>query len=361
MLEKDDKKLFFTFLAFSLSSFLLILFDDFLLRDFDNPSRFIFVLPVLLFLLQHQGQRFKQWLWYGVTFGSILAFFLSLYERIYLGYNRAFGAENAIIFGNIGVMSGLLNLFGALFFYAQKRYIWFVMSLFGGLCGLGASLLSGSRGGWVALILVISFIFWQSRTLFPKKIMLSIVVLVCLSLLTVFLVPQTGVQNRVSQVFENIEDYQAGEKSTSVGLRFEMWKTAVYMFQESPLIGVGEHKSEIIRHDLVEREVVHVRVGGFSHAHNEYLDTLALKGSIGFIFLMMLYLVPLRLFLSKAKRYENNWKVKPYAIAGAVIPLCYMDFALTQSMFSHNTGVMMYAFPVVYFWAAMRWAEKDSE
>jgi O-antigen ligase len=28
-------------------------------------------------------------------------------------------------------------------------------------------------------------------------------------------------------------------------------------------------------------------------------------------------------------------------------------------MFSHNIGVMMYAFPIVYFWAAVRWAERE--
>ncbi|TBR43206.1 O-antigen ligase domain-containing protein [Marinomonas agarivorans] len=357
-LGKSDKALLVSFFSYFLSACCLIFFDAFAIRDFDNPLRFLLALIVLLFLLRSPLLNFEKILWYGVITGSILTFGLACYERFFLGYDRSHGAENPIIFGNIAVLLGLLSLSASLFFYARKQYAMSVLAICACFLGVGASLLSGTRGGWIAIIMVSVFIFWQSHTLIPRKQMIVAISILLCAVLIIGITPQTGVQNRIAQAYSNVVDYQQGQKSTSVGLRFEMWKTALYMFQESPLIGVGEHNSEELRIRLIEQELVHPDVGRFGHAHNEYLDTLALKGVIGLFFLLMAYLAPLKLFLAKAKQYERNWSVKAYAVGGAVIPLCYMDFALTQSMFSHNTGIMMYTFPVVYFWAALRVAER---
>jgi O-antigen ligase len=72
-----------------------------------------------------------------------------------------------------------------------------------------------------------------------------------------------------------------------------------------------------------------------------------------------MYLIPMKLFLKKLREHRDNWRIRSYAMAGALVPMCYMDFALTQTMFVHNIGVMMFAFPIVYFWAAVHWAERD--
>ncbi len=87
----------------------------------------------------------------------------------------------------------------------------------------------------------------------------------------------------------------------------------------------------------------------YPHAHNEYIDALGLRGLVGFAALLAVYLVPLRLFLSKLRPSHMNWRVRCYALAGALIPLSYMIFALTDSMFSNNIGVMLYVFPIAFF------------
>jgi O-antigen ligase len=138
-----------------------------------------------------------------------------------------------------------------------------------------------------------------------------------------------------------------------------MWKAALIMFKGSPFIGVGEYGSVSVKTRIVEEGVVSKEVLGYSHAHNEYINALGLSGIVGFIFLMSIYLVPLKLFLKKMRQYPDNWNIKSYAMAGALVPMSYMDFGLSQAMFSHNIGVMMYAFPIVYFWAAVRWAERE--
>jgi Lipid A core - O-antigen ligase and related enzymes len=232
------------------------------------------------------------------------------------------------------------------------------LAFFSGVMG---SLLSASRGGWVGLPLIMVFLLWQSRDLLGKKLVIGICLLGVMGAVTICNIPKLGVSNRIYEAAHNIEMYLQGDSNTSVGLRFEMWKASVYMLADSPIFGVGEYSSKEFKQKLSDEGVITQITVEFDHAHNEYLDALGLRGLVGFLALMAVYLVPLRLFLAKMREHQDNWNIKAYAIGGALIPMSYMDFALTQSMFSHNIGVMMYVFPIAFFWAATRWAEKEAK
>jgi O-antigen ligase len=357
-LEEDDKRLIYAFLAFALSMFAFIYIDDFRVRDLDRPSRFILVIPVMLLLLQSKNH--KVWLWYGVVIGAVLAFALAWYEREVLGYGRAKGGEHPIMFGDTGMMLGMLSFVASAFFLSHKRYVWLTLSLLGGLCGIGASVLSASRGGWVALPLIGFFLFWQCRFLLSKKTWIVTAIISVSLLVAVVLIPQTGVKQRINETIDNVIQYDDGiNKETSVGLRFEMWKAAFYMFEDSPVLGMGKHSSVVEKKRLLDEGLIDPAALKYGHAHNEFINALGYRGVVGLAFLLVVYLVPLRLFLKKMYQYRDNWNIKSYAMAGALVPMCYMDFGLSQVMFSHNIGVMMYAFPIVYFWAAVRWAERE--
>ncbi len=357
-IDKNDLRLIMTFAIYGLSMFFFVYLDGLHIRELDRPSRFILVLPIALLLIRLKGPR--EWLFYGVVIGAISAAILGIYERIYLGLGRAHGDEHPIMFGNIAMMLGLVSFVCALYFYSKKNIIWTALSLLGCVCGVAASVMSASRGGWVALPLVGLFLLWNSRFLLGKKRLLKITLSILVVFLTAFFVPQTGVEGRIDQAIDDITLYGQGiDKETSVGLRFEMWKGAIKMFEASPLIGVGEYGSYAFKEDLIRDGVVSEKVLMHTHAHNEYLNALGLTGILGFMALMLVYIVPLKLFLGKMKEYQDDWNIRSYAMAGALIPMCYMDFGLSQVMFSHNIGVMMYAFPIVYFWAAIRWAERE--
>ncbi|KZN15061.1 O-antigen ligase family protein [Marinomonas sp. TW1] len=354
----QDKRIILVFLSYAIYAFFSVYLDGWHVRELDRPSRFILAIPVLILILKVKGNI--NWLWYGVIFGAMSASFLAIYEKIFLGISRAHGSENPIMFGNISMLMGMMSFTGFFYFFKRRNYLWGGVALFGGIGGIIASILSGTRGGWVALPLICFFILWNGRDLIGKK-KIIITFFITLGLIaTAISIPQTGIQNRILSAANNISHYVSGEnKNTSVGLRFEMWKASVEMFKNSPFFGVGEYASYDFKRELAEQGMIIPEAIRFSHAHNEYLNALGLTGIFGFIMLMTLYLLPLKLFLNKMKAYENNWDIRSYAMAGALIPMCYMDFALTQSMFSHNIGVMMYAFPIIYFWAAVRWAERE--
>lgn len=357
---QEDRSLFIVFAVFGLGMFGFVYLDGWHTRELDRPSRFILVLPVLLLLLKSVSRG--RWLWFGVVFGTIAAFALALYERQALGFSRAQGSEHPIMFGNTGMMLGLMSFVAAMYFMAKRRYGWVTLAIIGGICGVGVSFLSGSRGGWVGLPFIGFFLFWQSRHLLGKKLVWGGGAAAIFLLVVAVSIPQIGVQGRVIEAIQDVQQYNDGtNKFTSVGLRFEMWKAALIMFKESPLVGVGEYGSIAIKEELIAQGFILPEVLDFTHAHNEFINALGLTGIIGFALLLAVYLVPLRLFLRKMHQYPDNWDVRAYAMAGALVPMCYIDFGLSQVMFSHNIGVMMYAFPIVYFWAAVRWSERKEQ
>ena len=356
-LSKADFRLIQSLILYFLVVVALIYLHGWQVRELDRPSRFLLAIPVLIMLLKLNGP--KNVLLTGVVIGAIFAFLVALYERFILGLPRAMGAEHPIMFGDTSILLGFISAVAALYFFAKRQYYLLALAILGFIAGSLGSILSGSRGGWVGIPIILVFMLWHSRDLLGKRVVLGVFGVCLVGALTVLAIPQLGVSKKIEQTVQSVQLYLDGEPNTSLGLRFEMWKASLYMFESSPVFGVGEYGAKEFKQRLANEGVISEQAVVFDHAHNEYLNALSLTGIIGFLALMAVYLVPLRLFLRKMREYKNNWNVKAYAMAGALVPMSYMDFALSQSMFSHNIGVMMYVFPIVFFWAAVRWAEKE--
>ena len=354
---RQDRYLIYTWCGFTLLIAWFVFLDGWHSRELDRPARFLLAVPILLVLMRLPLPK-SPFLFYGVISGACASLMVALYDRFWLGLPRAQGGENAIMFGDTAMMLGFMSCAGLTYFYAKQQRVLCVLSLLGVLSGVSASFLSGSRGGWIAAPLIAFFIIWQSRELFPRKVLIGGVGAALFALALSIAIPQTGIQQRIHAAFVDLEKYHQGNSNTSVGLRLDMWKSAFYLAAESPVFGEGQYGSRTIREELAEKNIIHQNAATFDHLHNEYLTSLGFQGIVGLVVLLLVYLVPLRLFMKKVRFYSDNWEVKPYALAGALIPMCYMDFALTQAMFSHNIGVMMYAFPILFFWAALRWQER---
>ncbi len=173
--------------------------------------------------------------------------------------------------------------------------------------------------------------------------------------------PQLGVADRLWAAVSGVQDHWQGKLDLSVGGRLEMWRANLQFFASAPIFGVGEYQGLALKKALAEAGLMSEVAASYPHAHNEYIDALGLRGLVGFAALLAVYLVPLRLFLSKLRPSHMNWRVRCYALAGALIPLSYMIFALTDSMFSNNIGVMLYVFSIAFFWAAVRREEAQDD
>lgn len=353
LFDRSDRWLLGIFILYGLSFVFFRLYHVFELTGLDKPSRFVAV--ALLFVGLRRCRFSLKWMWYGLAIGAISGFILGGYEHWVQGHARAGAHMNPIMFGDINMLFGLLCLVGIWFFKAAKSNRGMIFMAIGGGCGIFASFLSGSRGGWIAMPMAVLYIFWQARELIGLRRVKIIFLAFFLLLGTIVSIPQMGVSHRIEQAVSNIEQYTSGVNvDTSVGMRFEMWKAAVYLFAEHPVLGVGKYDLKLYKQQLANRGLISQSVVRFDHAHNELLTNLSEYGVVGLILLLLVYGIPIRLFAQKVVLHRDNWQLKSLAMAGVLIPVSFIDFALTQSMFSHNSGVMIYVLAIIIFWAAIR-------
>lgn len=338
-LDRYDKLILGAVLLFGvqgLVSWLIHGFDG----DVDKLSRFILALPV--FFLIYRARPSLHALWLGLACGVLGALLLALYQRLILGELRADGFSNAIQFGNLAMLMGMLCLAGLAWAHSLSRHRrkMLVLLSLAAVAGVITSALSGSRGGWLGLPIILVVIFVAYYAIFSLRA--KLLVLLCVVLGGFFLLsnPHIGVKQRIAEAYHEIALFQDGTVQTSVGYRLEMWRGAIKLAQEKPLFGWGDEGYQEGMQQLRETNQIRGRADLFTHAHNEFIDRLAKQGITGLIALILLYQVPLWTFAS-AKR-AAHLPTRAVAMAGILLSLCYFDFGLTQAFLRHNNGVMVY-------------------
>lgn len=318
----------------------------------DKPLRFLLVIPVLALILAYPPRL--SWLWSGLAFGGMAVGSWGGWQKLLAGVERAGGYTHVIQFGNISMLTGILCLAGVGWAMVQPNRKWWLFFLvLGALGGVLGSLFSGSRGGWVGLPVVLWVLYRAYGRDLSTLLKTSALAIVIAGALCVYAVPQLGVQQRVHQAFDDIERYASGESRTSsLGARFEMWKGASHLIIEKPLLGWGNNGYQQGMQSLGEAGVIDPGVVQFEHAHNDFIDATAKRGFLGLAALLLLYLTPLRLFMRELN--AKNLKLRSLAVAGALLPVTYIDFGLSQTFLSHNSGVMIYAFWLVVLWGSYR-------
>lgn len=313
---------------------------------YDNFSRFLLAIPVLLLLLRFPPRA--AFFWSGIALGAIGAAVVAVMDLYVRGEMRAAGHNNPIQFGDISMLFACLLLAG--FFWA-KRYSTAMMILFvlGIAGGIFASLLSGARGGWLALPVVLLF-FYVSNDLHKnkKQSLVFVGVFICAAVLFYFFLHAGLLQLRIQEGLSDVQQFtQAQNANTSLGIRFTLWHSGLNLAAQHPFLGWGSVANYV--NSTGDTSAVFQR---FNHFHNELLDAIVKRGLLGGIALLIIYAVPAILFYRQLK--QASTAAKPFAQAGIVFVLASVVFGLTQSFFSHSSGVMVYAFMLVILWAQSR-------
>lgn len=321
-------------------------------RGIDKPIRFLLAVPAMLLVMAYPPRL--TWMWSGLAIGAIGAGGWAGWQKLVEGVWRATGHTYVIQFGNLSMLLGIFCLAGLGWAVVQpRRGAWLVFLLTGALMGILGSLFSGSRGGWIGFPFVLLVLYRGYGRQLPGLLKAGAMMAILVMAVLVYAVPQTGVQARVHQAFDDVSRYMSGEsRVSSVGARFEMWKGATQLILEKPLTGWGDNGYEQGMQALAEEGVIDSGVLRYGHAHNEFIDAFAKRGIIGLAVLLALYLVPMKLF---AKRFgSRDLQQRSLAVAGVLLSVAYIDFGLSQVFLAHNSGVMMFAFWLVVLYGTMR-------
>lgn len=297
------------------------------------------------------------WLWLGVCCGALGAGGIAVYERVVIGLSRADNGINAIPFGNLSLLMGAISLVAGIYYFQYRRqpYYWLALVAFGAaFLGFLASLLSGTRGGWVAIPFLTLLLLPATKNLITSKIRNIALLLIALFVIAIIAYPASGVWVRLVAIFDDIYQYFVNnEADTSLGTRFELWRAGWVMFIEHPLMGVGEASMQEKLASLTAKEIAYD--GGIivPQLHSDIIDTLARRGLVGFFSLVFLYASFASAFAKKMLQANDNVRFHLLAISGLMVVIGFFDFGLSQSMFRDLRGFSGFLGFSVAIWACL--------
>ncbi len=322
---------------------------DLSIREFDKPFRFVLAGIALLYLLKYPPKQ--SYFWTGISIGACGAGAWAMWQVFIHGADRAGGFTMIIQFGNLSLLLGLMSAIGLLWAFNQEKNLHlkllFVLGFFLGLVG---SILSGTRGGWVAVPFTVIGVAYVYRHKINCNQLLGLFLMLVIASMIIYLIPAFGVSNRIDDALRDIENYLSGHTTTSLGTRFELWRGAIIIFMQNPFFGVGEYDFNNKLNLLKETGIINPEI--ISHAHNDFLDILAKSGFMGLISIFSLYFIPLYLFITN--KYSQSKEQLNINAAGVVLCICYTTFGLSQSFLQHNSGVMFYSFGLAIIWSIAR-------
>ena len=238
---------------------------------------------------------------------------------------------NPIPYGNISLLLGFLSLIPLFTHEKTLKLSQRLILMIGFVSGITASLLSGARGGWVAMPILLGIIFLLTSKRKQNSINFKLVFLV----LAVIVIPLAFFHEliyiRLNFIFSDIAHYFSGvNKYTSVGARLDMWLTALTLWLESPLFGIGIGQLKAATSEFVQTKGFPEYLLDYNHSHNDFLFVLAEQGLIGLSLFMSYYILPFVYFISFLKK--ENKEQFCLALMGITVVLSFFIFGLTEAM-----------------------------
>jgi O-antigen ligase len=279
----------------------------------------------------------REMLWRGALAGLLAAAALAVAQMLG-GTERAAGWVNAIVFADVVLVLMVLVVF------CRPSRSWHLSGL-GLALGTLAILLSGTRGAWPGLLLLLVVLVLGSgwRSTRSRGLLLGAVIAGGAVLLAS--VPALTQQVRLVELRDDIERLEEGDHDSSAGARLERLKVAAGAFVEAPWSGVGFGEFDRAMQRLPECRGARAAWVGrchLGHAHNDVAEWAATMGVPGVLSLLLLYGVPLWLFL-RLRRAVDQGPLRGSATAGAMLVAVFLLAGLTQSMFAHQTTTSVYA------------------
>jgi len=307
----------------------------------DKPVRMLLAASAMVLVAAAGTPR--QVLWWGASAGALLALPVVAWQRIALGIDRPGGLINPITFGDLALVLALVALAGAIDLRQHARQA--LLCGAGVLAGLGASLLTGTRGGWIALALAALVLLRHLRMLDSRRVRVLLAAGAAL-LASAWLVPAFGVQARFAQgVADARLWYEGGSVWTNVGTRLELWKGALLLIREHPLLGLDFGACRARLAEFAQQGQLDPLVLPLPHLQNDALQAFATGGVVGFLAWAGILAAPLLFF---SRRLGAGVRAPQFAaaLAGTMVVLGYLGFGLTEVIFWSMKGSLFYALMV---------------
>ena len=134
------------------------------------------------------------------------------------------------------------------------------------------------------------------------------------------------------------------ERATSVGARFEAWRSALGAFRSDPILGVGwGNLRERFEQDAA-RGVRHPTIADFDHAHSQFIGALGSGGIIGLSAIGALFAAPGWVFLRAWSSRDD--RESSVGLVGVLVVSSYVVVSLTEAIAERWLPITFYAVTV---------------
>jgi len=244
------------------------------------------LLYIPLFILLFREEKTRRWGLYAFIAAmgmTLLVSYLMAVTGIPLGKGIP---ENAFVFKNYITQSTLMALaayFLAVLCWQSQRWGW-VCGLIIVLAIYNIIFLSEGRTGYLILFCLILLFSYQTHRL--RGLIVGSVFLAILSFLAYN--HSSALHKRISHLPEQVQEYQQGNASTSIGMRLEFYKNSITLIAQQPIWGYGTGSFTYQYNQLSQQQA-----GVYSeNPHNEYLMIGMQWGLLGITFFVyLLYLL----------------------------------------------------------------------
>ena len=306
------------------------------LRDLEKPARMLAAASAMMAVVAFQPHR--KALWWGLIAGALAGAAFIAWQRWGLGIDRPGGLINSITFGDLMLCMGLLCLAATLDF-SGRGTLWPGL---GALAGIFGSIATGTRGGWIAVVLCVLLMLRYGHVL-QGRLRKGLALLGLALVVSTYFIPQTGARARVDQGFDDVQQYFNGTYAyTNVGTRLELWRGAAQLIVEHPVLGASAATARAGLEQLVAQRRVQPFVLEFDHFHNDILQVLVYGGVVGLLAWLSTLVAP---FVFFARQMRHPRAAAP-ALAGMLLVLSYFGFGLTEVIFWSVRSAMFYALMV---------------
>lgn len=264
----------------------------------------------------------------GSLIGGIAIGVLAMWQ-FHNGMLRVEGFTNAILFAQGALVLAILNSF-----FAQDssnfftRYSYIISAIFAIL----AIYLSQSRGVWLALIVVVTFVIFTKVIKEPIKYLSWFLILSCV--LAIAFYESDILRTRIYYSIYEVNMLESKNYTSSWGLRLMAWRSAWAGFIENPLLGVGlDGFKTIQQQQLLDGIVDSYYVNfGMQHAHNQFMQNMIVRGIFGLFAALAILVYPMFFF----------WHNSHWMSAGSMVVLGIFICALTDVPLEHQNTLYIY-------------------
>ncbi len=285
-------------------------------------------------------------LWLGATAGAVAAGTVALLQVTFTDVWRPAALTNPILFGDLALTLGLVAVATRPLADRIASRHRTIASIAAVSLAVIASVLTQSRGSWIAGPALLVVLALQHRhSLSPRSAVAFGLVVVMAITFAAFShngAPVRYFEHGVGDTMAYIVGPRDLEvRSTSIGARFEMWRSAAAGFRSEPIFGIGWGNLRGRFNADVDAGVRVPRIAQYNHAHNQFISSTASGGLVGLATLLALLGVPGLIFVRAL--LDRDLQVSALGAAGLIVVVGFALFGLTEAILETASPAVFYA------------------